>query len=56
MYYNNLPHENTLEGAKNYCIKHKCSGITYQHNRYEVRNGKYINYGNDKNIISWILF
>ena len=29
-----LPHENTLESAKEYCIKHKCSGVTLQ----EVNN------------------
>jgi hypothetical protein len=52
----NLPHENTLEAAKMYCIKYKCSGITYQYNRYEVRNGKYINYYNDPELLSWILF
>lgn len=52
---NNLPHENTLEAAKKYCIKHKCSGITYQYNRYEVRNGNYINYYNDPNLLSWVL-
>lgn len=49
----NLPHENTLEAAKKYCIKHKCSGITYQYNRYEVRNGKYINY--ESKLVSWVL-
>ena len=53
---NNLPHENTLEAAKEYCIKYKYSGITYQHNRYEVRNGKYINYHSDPKLLSWILF
>jgi hypothetical protein len=52
---NNLPHENTLEAAGSYCIKYRCSGITYQYNRYEVRNGKYINYYNDPNLSSWIL-
>ena len=56
----NLPHENTLEAAKRYCIKYKCSGITYQYNRYEVRNGNYINYNyinynNDHKLLSWIL-
>lgn len=51
----NLPHENTLEAAKRYCIKNKCSGITYQYNRYEVRNGNYINYYNDTKLLSWIL-
>lgn len=52
---NNLPHENTLESAKRYCIKNKCSGITYQYNRYEVRNGSYINYYNDPKLLSWVL-
>ena len=51
----NLPHENTLESAKQYCIKYKCSGITYQNNRYEVRNGNYINYYKEPNLLSWIL-
>lgn len=51
----NLPHENTLEAAKQYCLKHKYSGITYQNNRYEVRNGDYINYHEEPNLISWIL-
>lgn len=52
----NLPHENTLEAAKEYCIKFKCSGITYQYNRYEVRNGNYIDYFNNPALLSWILF
>jgi hypothetical protein len=52
---NNLPHRNTLEGAKTYCIKYKCSGVTYQNDRYEVRNGKYINYYEDTTLSSWIL-
>lgn len=51
----NLPHENTLESAKQYCIKYKCSGITYQNNRYEVRNGNYISYYKEPNLLSWIL-
>lgn len=53
---NNLPHENTLEAAKKYCIKNNYSGITYENNKYEVRNGKYLNYYNDSNstIYSWI--
>ena len=45
-----------LEAAKKYCIKHKCSGITYQYNRYEVRNGNYINYYKiEPKLLSWIL-
>ena len=50
-----LPHENTLEAAKKYCIKYKYSGITYQNDRFEVRNGKYINHFNDLKLLSWIL-
>lgn len=52
---NNLPHKNTLEAAKMYCIQNKCSGVTYQNNRYEVRNGNYMNYYNDPKLLSWIL-
>jgi len=50
----NLPHENTLESAKEYCIKHNCSGVTFQDNIYQVRNGKYVQYYEDETIISWI--
>jgi len=49
----NLPHNNTLESAKEYCIKHKCSGVTLQNGIYQVRNGKYINYA-EGDIYSWI--
>jgi hypothetical protein len=49
----NLPHENTLEGAKEYCTKHGCSGITLQDGIYQVRNGKYMNY-HKGDISSWI--
>jgi hypothetical protein len=48
-----LPHENTLESAKEYCITHNCSGVTFQDGFYQVRSGCYINYFND-NIYSWI--
>ena len=47
----NLPHENSLDGAKNYCLKHNCSGVTFENNRYEVRDGKYIDF-NDTNIVT----
>ena len=49
----NLPHDNTLESAKEYCIKHNCSGITLQDGIYQVRNGNYINYSKE-DINSWI--
>jgi hypothetical protein len=49
----NLPHENTLEGAKEYCTKHGCSGITLQDGIYQVRNGKYMNY-HKGDIHSWV--
>jgi hypothetical protein len=48
-----LPHENTLESAKEYCIKHNCSGVTLEDGIYQVRNGKYINYFKGE-IYSWI--
>jgi len=51
---NNLPHENTLEGAKKYCIENNCSGITYQYNRYEVRDGYNLYYYDDNNLQTWI--
>jgi hypothetical protein len=50
----NPPHENTLESAKKYCIDNSYSGVTYQFNRYEIRSGKYLNYYDDSNLISWI--
>jgi len=50
-----LPHENSLDAAKEYCIKHRCSGVTYIENRYEVRNGKYTKYHSDSDTKSWIL-
>lgn len=37
-----LPHENKLEAAKEYCLKHKCNGIQYDNGVFEVRKGKYI--------------
>lgn len=52
---NNLPHKNTLEAAKKYCIENKYSGITYENDRYEIRSGKYINYYNNPKLVSWIL-
>ena len=48
----NLPHKNTFEGAKQYCIENNCSGITYKNGLYEVKNGKYIEYC--KNSKLWI--
>jgi hypothetical protein len=49
----NLPYENTLESAKEYCIKHNCSGITLEDGIYQVRNGNYTDYF-EGNIYSWI--
>lgn len=59
---NNLPHENTLDGAQAYCKLHNYNGITYQYGRYEVRSGncikeEYIDEKKiflNKKIISWI--
>jgi hypothetical protein len=51
-----LPHENTLEAAQDYCIKHNYSGVTLQNGVYEVRNGKYMNYYKDhlNCLVSWV--
>jgi FkbM family methyltransferase len=52
---NNLPHQNTLEGAKEYCVKHNYSGITYQDNIYQVRNGSYLTYYDTTELLySWV--
>ena len=47
----------TLDEAKDICIKYKCSGITYQNNMFEVRNGTTIEYDNKYNegIVSFVL-
>jgi hypothetical protein len=39
---NNLPHENNLESAKQWCHNHNHNGVTYQNQRYEVRRGPYL--------------
>ena len=49
----NLPHENTLESAKEYCRQHNYSGVTFENGIYQVRDGKYIHYFNG-DIRSWI--
>lgn len=49
----NLPHENTLEGAKEYCIEHHCSGVTLDDGVYQVRDGEYMNYV-EGNTSSWV--
>ena len=49
----NLPHPNTFEGAKQWCIENNCGGITFQDGRYEVRKGVSVNYIDDNTVISW---
>ena len=51
---NNLPHENTLEAAKEYCIKNNYSGITYQDNIYQVRIGSYLTYYENIDLYTWV--
>jgi len=48
-----LPHENTLDGAKKYCIEHNCTGITLQDGIYQVRDGKHLKYFKG-DIQSWV--
>lgn len=50
-----LPHANTLEGARSYCIEHHCGGVTYQYGRYEVRQGPYLmDQKKDSLLKSWV--
>lgn len=49
-----LPHKNNLEDAKAYCVKHNCSGVTYQNGKYEVRSGKYLEYYGKQSVFSWV--
>jgi len=49
-----LPYENTLEAAKEYCINNCCSGITLENNIYQVRRGRYLFNNNDTDIYTWI--
>ena len=52
---NNLPHQNTLEGAKEYCVKHNYSGITYQDNIYQVRKGRNLTYFDTTELLyTWV--
>jgi hypothetical protein len=50
----NMPHGNTLDDAQQYCKQHGYSGVTFQNNRYEVRNGKHLLYQNTSELASWI--
>jgi hypothetical protein len=52
--FNNLPHENTLESAKEYCIKNNYSGVTYQDNIYQVRTGTYLIYYENIDLYTWV--
>lgn len=51
---NNLPHDNTLESAKEYCVKHNCAGVTLQDGIYQVRRGPYVYYYEPGNVQSWV--
>jgi len=50
----NLPHDNSLEGAKEYCIAHNCSGVTLENGIFQVRNGANMNYVKNDTLISWV--
>jgi hypothetical protein len=54
---NNLPHENSLESAMNFCELISGVGVTFQYGRYEVRKGKYMCKSSDNEVItSWVLY
>lgn len=48
-----LPHENTLEAAKEYCVQNDCSGVTLEGGTYQVRAGRYLS-PTHLNVCSWI--
>jgi FkbM family methyltransferase len=50
----NLPHVNSLDAAKEYCIQNNYSGVTLQNGIYQVRCGKYLNYAEENNLYSWV--
>lgn len=53
---NNLPHENNLESAKEYCKKHGYSGVTFQNGFYGVRTGNRVLSFNPENstLCTWV--
>ena len=54
MWQKMLPHDNTLEAAKEYCIKNNCSGVTYQNNIYQVRNCNYLIHFENTDLRTWV--
>jgi hypothetical protein len=51
----NLPHENTLSAAQEFCRANGYSGVTLQDGVYQVRSGKYLNYHSTLPCVSWVL-
>ena len=49
----NLPHENTLEAAQDFCRQNNYSGVTFQDGQYQVRSGKFLKYCSDIPCRSW---
>lgn len=54
---NKLHKFKTLDEAKDICIKYNCTGVTYQNNIFEVRDGTTIQYDNKYNegVVSFVL-
>lgn len=52
----NLPHDNTLEAAREFCVKNGYSGVTFQDGVYEVRSGNRVRKFDSKeaNLCSWV--
>jgi hypothetical protein len=57
--YHHTLHENTLESAQQYCMRHNCSGVTLQDGQYQVRYGDNMlpvpKHMANMNIISWAM-
>lgn len=48
-----LPHANTLEAAKEFCVVNSCTGVTFEAGVYQVRAGKYLK-STELDSCSWI--
>lgn len=51
---NNLPYDNTLDNAKEYCIKINGTGISYIDGKYIVSTGNYLEEANNNDIYTFL--
>ena len=54
-YYKKYNFPDYIRGEKEYCVKHNYSGITYQDNIYQVRNGSNLTYFDTMELLyTWV--